>query len=353
MIIWLNGAEGAGMYAAAAELVALLPDSVLLDPEHIGGLLRATLPARRLKEVARDQDLPAWRWLLVETAAAVHRETGGVLVLPLSVLSQERRDEMFGGLASRGLAVRHVLLDAEETILHQRFLSDGPAATATAAGSATARVDSARDLTWAGDHLPAYRAALPWLRTDAHVLDTSRLTGREAAERVAAAVGEGAGVCEIVQSPRPTAATVAAGMLIFDEQDRVLLVDPTYKPGWEFPGGVVEPGEPPSGAALREVTEELGLRLADGPRLLVVDWEPPVPPGFGGVRMLFDGGRLPEERFGELLLPGEELRQWRFVGTAEAEHLLSPGRFLRLRWALEARARGRTINLEAGIPVSP
>lgn len=353
MIIWLNGAQGAGMSATAAELTALLPDSVLLDPERIGDLLRVTLPARRLKEVADDQELPAWRWLLVETAAAVHRETGGVLVLPLSVLSQERRDEMFGGLASRGLAVRHVLLDAEETILRQRFLTDGPATPAASVAASGEAAAGARDGAWVRDHLPAYRAALPWLRTDAHVLDTSALTGRQAAERVAAAVGEGAGACEIVQSPRPTAATVAAGMLIFDEQDRVLLVDPTYKPGWEFPGGVVEPGEPPSRAALREVTEELGLRLADGPRLLVVDWEPPVPPGFGGVRMLFDGGRLPEERFGELLLPGEELRQWRFVGTAEAEQLLSPGRFLRLRWALEARARGRTINLEAGIPVSP
>nr|WP_209310693.1 NUDIX hydrolase [Streptomyces spiramenti] len=341
------------MSAAAGELTALLPDSVVLDPERIGDLLRVTLPARRLKEVANDQELPSWRWLLVETAAAVHRETGGVLVLPLPVLSQELRDEMFGGLASRGLSVRHVLLDAEETILRGRFLNHGPDGAAASAATVSAEsVADTRACAWTRDHLPAYRAALPWLRTDAHVLDTSHLTARETAEQVAAAVGEGAGACEIVQSPRPTAATVAAGMLIFDEQDRVLLVDPTYKPGWEFPGGVVEPGEPPSCAALREVTEELGLRLADGPALLVVDWEPPVPPGFGGIRMLFDGGRLAEDRLGELLLPGEELRQWRFVGTAEAEQLLSPGRFRRLRWALEARARGRTINLEAGTPVS-
>ena len=54
--------------------------------------------------------------------------------------------------------------------------------------------------------------------------------------------------CDIVQTPEPTAETVAAGVLLFDEQDRVLLVDPTYKPGWEFPGGVVEAGRGPARA---------------------------------------------------------------------------------------------------------
>ncbi|WP_103502027.1 MULTISPECIES: NUDIX hydrolase [unclassified Streptomyces] len=344
MIIWLNGAPGAGTSSTARDLTALLPDSTLLDPDRIGELLRATLPARRLKEVAEEQELPSWRWLLVETAAAVHRETGGAVVLPLTVLRQEYRDEMFGGLASRGLAVRHVLLHAEETILRNRFEQ--------CERSSGVPVGDARLQTWEREHLPAYRQALSWLTADAHCLDTSRLTGREAAESVAAAIGAGAGACEIVQSPRPTAATVAAGMLLFDEDDRVLLVDPTYKPGWEFPGGVVEPGEPPSRAALREVTEELGLRLGDGPELLVVDWEPPAPPRFGGVRMLFDGGRLGADRVGELLLPGAELREWRFVGVAEAERLLSPDRFRRLHWALEARSRGRPLNLEDGVPVT-
>jgi len=32
---------------------------------------------------------------------------------------------------------------------------------------------------------------------------------------------------------------MAAGALISDEQERVLLVEPTYEPTWEVPGGVV------------------------------------------------------------------------------------------------------------------
>ncbi len=83
---------------------------------------------------------------------------------------------------------------------------------------------------------------------------------------------------DIVQTPEPTSETVAAGVLLFDEEDRVLLVDPTYKAGWEFPGGVVEPGEAPARAGMREVAEETGIRLEDVPGLLVVDWGPPRPP---------------------------------------------------------------------------
>jgi ADP-ribose pyrophosphatase YjhB (NUDIX family) len=39
---------------------------------------------------------------------------------------------------------------------------------------------------------------------------------------------------------------MAAGALLFDEDGRILLVEPTYKPYWEIPGGVVEADESPT-----------------------------------------------------------------------------------------------------------
>ncbi|MBP8539550.1 NUDIX hydrolase, partial [Streptomyces sp. MK37H] len=203
---------------------------------------------------------------------------------------------------------------------------------------------------WCLAHLAPYRAALTWLTTDAHVVDTTGLTPRQTAQHIAGAVREGAGICDIVQTPEPRAETLAAGVLLFDEEDRVLLVDPTYKPGWEFPGGVVEPGEPPMCAGVREVTEELGVRLDEPLRLLVADWERPQPPGYGGLRLLFDGGKLSSAAAREVLLPGSELRGWRFVTESEAAALLPPVRLSRLRWALRAREQGRPLYLEAGVP---
>jgi 8-oxo-dGTP pyrophosphatase MutT (NUDIX family)/predicted kinase len=343
VIVWLNGTFGAGKTSAARELLDLLPGSLLYEPELIGSGLRLLLPEKRLGEVSDYQDLPSWRRLVVDTAAALLSEVGGPLIVPMTLLRQDYRDEIFGGLSSRRIPVRHVLLHAEETILRDRIAQRGDF-PGDAEASASVR-------SWCLGHLAAYTKALPWITADAHAIDTGALDSRQTAERIAEAVRAGEGACDIVQTPEPTAETLAAGVLLFDEHDRVLLVDPTYKPGWEFPGGVVERGEPPARAGMREVAEELGLELPTVPRLLVVDWEPPNPPGYGGLRLLFDGGRLRAADAERLLLPGAELRGWRFATEDEAASMLPPVRLSRLRWALRARERATVLNLEAGVPV--
>ena len=63
---------------------------------------------------------------------------------------------------------------------------------------------------------------------------------------------------------------LAAGLVLRDGADRVLLLRTSYKEPWEVPGGLVEDGEGLRAAAAREAREELGLDLAPG-RLLVLD----------------------------------------------------------------------------------
>lgn len=336
MIVWINGACGAGKTSAARALLDLIPGSVLFDPETVGEGLREVLPERRYGQVTDVQDISAWRRLVVDTAAALLDEVPGPLVAPMALLRQEYRDEIFGNLASRRIQVHHVLLHSDETILQER---------------------SSRCRHLSGDaeanaaHLDAYRAALSWLTEDACLVDNGKLGPEDVARRIAELVMEGSAVRDIVQTPKPSTATLASGVLLFDEEDRILLVDPTYKPGWEFPGGVVEPGEAPSSGGLREVAEELGVELSGQPRLLVADWEPPTPPGFGGVRLLFDGGVLDAAQRPHLRLPGDELREWRFFTEAEAAERLPPVRRARLHWALRARERATVLYLEGGEPI--
>lgn len=52
----------------------------------------------------------------------------------------------------------------------------------------------------------------------------------------------------------------AVGVLLFDE-GKLLVLEPTYKPNWLVPGGVVEKYESPYEAALRECAEEIGINI--------------------------------------------------------------------------------------------
>ena len=61
--------------------------------------------------------------------------------------------------------------------------------------------------------------------------------------------------------------TLGAQGAVIDAGGRVLLIKHTYRPGWCFPGGGVEPGESFEEALTREVHEEVGVTLA-GPPIL-------------------------------------------------------------------------------------
>ena len=122
-------------------------------------------------------------------------------------------------------------------------------------------------------------------------LDSER-AGRDG-EPAGAGDGEPAGG----QGPLP-AIPVSAGALIFDREGRLLILKPTYKPGWTIPGGVMEAdGETPWEACRREVREECGLEVSRG-RLACMDFRRPRPGRPGGVRFLFDCGAFGRSRLG-------------------------------------------------------
>lgn len=149
------------------------------------------------------------------------------------------------------------------------------------------------------------------------------------------------------QTPPMARPRVAAGALFFDEQGRVLLVKPTYKEGWEIPGGYVEPGETPIEACEREIKEELGLdRKVE--RLLVVDWAPSAKEG-DKVLFVFDGGELPASERAAIALPPDELAASEFHDIAELHELMIERLARRVAAAVQARQTAVTRYLEHGV----
>jgi len=136
---------------------------------------------------------------------------------------------------------------------------------------------------------------------------------------------------------------VAAGALFRDAGGRVLLVKPHYKPGWEIPGGRVEPGETPAEACAREVAEELGLTITVGPAL-VVDWAPHPVDG-DKLLFVFDADPLTDAQHEAIHFADGEITKWEYVALADLADYVVP----RLARRLRAATPGEIRYLEHGL----
>src|ERR1051326_6379323 len=141
-------------------------------------------------------------------------------------------------------------------------------------------------------------------------------------------------------------ARVASGVLFFDAEGHILLVRPSYKPGWDLPGGYVEFAETPAQAAEREVQEELGIKPPLG-ALLVADWVPAAGEG-DKLLFVFDGGELAYEYRNHIELDPAEIAGYAFHDPELVDRLLIPRLARRVKAAIEARSQATTLYLEHG-----
>ncbi|MER7894081.1 NUDIX hydrolase [Micromonospora sp. NPDC094482] len=143
----------------------------------------------------------------------------------------------------------------------------------------------------------------------------------------------------------------AAAAFITDPAGNVLLVKPTYRDHWAFPGGYVDEGEYPHDACAREVREELGVDVVVGD-LLVVDWAPPAgqrPRAI--ISFTFDCGTI--TGLDGFELSGQELEDVGFFSAGDATQRLPRGVAPRVRSAIHARSRHAPGYLAGGSAVPP
>lgn len=111
---------------------------------------------------------------------------------------------------------------------------------------------------------------------------------------------------------------VAGKLVIWSDKGKVLLVKPTYKKGWQFPGGAVEVGESPTAGLIREIKEETNLVIHESDILTVgVTYHVPT----DCVILLYELQiELPEDSAIEL--QAEEIEAYKFVDMKEVPKLV-------------------------------
>lgn len=122
MIVWINGTHGVGKTTTSALVQALIPDSRVFDAEMVGEMLMNITPG--LPETDNFQHWPPWRPLVVETARRVLEYTGGILVIPMTVLVERYWREISSGLSEHAIPIRHFVLHADQKTLRRRIEGD-------------------------------------------------------------------------------------------------------------------------------------------------------------------------------------------------------------------------------------
>ncbi len=115
----------------------------------------------------------------------------------------------------------------------------------------------------------------------------------------------------------------SAGVLVENQIGELLVVKANYKSYWSLPGGIIDAGESPLEAAVREVREEIGLSIeASELNLAMVASRRRQLDGCLSYQFVFRAN-LTDERLENLTLQASEIDDSRFVSRDEvlsAEH---------------------------------
>lgn len=123
MILWLNGAYGAGKSAAAEQLRKMRPGTLLFDAEAVGDAVR-----NNLEQVVYHTEFPEyglWREFVAKLLIELGKDPETLVVVPMTVLNGAYLREIFTQLEEHGLLWRHMVLDLPPETIRERVLARG------------------------------------------------------------------------------------------------------------------------------------------------------------------------------------------------------------------------------------
>ena len=118
MIIWINGSFGVGKTSTAELLKKELDNSIMYDPEEIGGFLSNVF------EHEKDdfQDYELWRTLnfdILKYMCSIYE----IVIVPMTITNKQYYDEIVNKLEVSGIKLNHFILCASKENIINRLES--------------------------------------------------------------------------------------------------------------------------------------------------------------------------------------------------------------------------------------
>lgn len=118
MIIWINGAFGAGKTTLAQQLHQRIPEALEFDPEYVGYLLRKWVP---MPSSGDFQDIRLWRTLVADFAIGMAQEFQRPLIVPMTLIHPGYRRDVFERIQEADVRLLHVFLELPAEELRRRI----------------------------------------------------------------------------------------------------------------------------------------------------------------------------------------------------------------------------------------
>ena len=121
MIIWVNGAFGAGKTQTAHELKRRIPNSIIYDPEQVGYFINKNIPKELTKGDFQHHEI--WREFNFKTLKYIHSHFNGTIIVPMTIVNPQYYEEIIVHLKDEGIDVHHFVLATSKEILQRRLKS--------------------------------------------------------------------------------------------------------------------------------------------------------------------------------------------------------------------------------------
>ena len=140
VIVWVNGAPEADLASVAAQMRRVEPGLVVLDPAHLGALVREALGDGAEGAEQEEERQEVWRSLTVHVALQLRQLTGRDVVVPCAVADGALLAAALHEMREAGEKVRHYFVDAAGAAARAAL----PAGTVILDAESTSEEDLAR-----------------------------------------------------------------------------------------------------------------------------------------------------------------------------------------------------------------